>query len=51
MKLVITSYIRGEMSGGFGETGFLDKLGEMSGGFGETLYNQLYTWRTFLRVW
>ena len=34
MKLVMTSYSRGEMAGGFGDL-------EMSGGFGETSYGQL----------
>ena len=32
MKLVVTSYRLGEISGGFGETGFKQfRLGEMSG--------------------
>ena len=49
MKLVMTSYRLGEMSGGFGETSYdlvklvmtSYRLKEMSGGFGETRYDQL----------
>ena len=35
LKLVITSY----------------RLGEMSGGFGKTSFDQLLTWRNVWRVW
>ena len=54
MKLVMTNYRLGEISGGFGETSYgqwLDglvklimtsyRLAEMSGGFGETSYGHL----------
>ena len=42
MKLVMTSYRLGEMSGGLGETSY-DRysLGEMSEGFGEASYDRL----------
>ena len=43
MKLVMTSYSLGELSGGFGETTVMTsyRLREMSGGFSETSYDQL----------
>ena len=45
VKLFITSYRLGDISGGFGETTVITsyRLGEMSGGSGETSYDQLQT--------